>query len=371
MALSTDALGTARSCRHPHSPHAVRTANEIPPAPRPRVALRREDAGLPARRASTCARWRDAGAAAPRRDVAPRLRPPRASAARARLRQRSRRRACDRRVVSRRGRPGQRVCYHVHLYAMTNSAPETFDAHAAAYEAPRRRLIPPFDAFYGTAVDVLRMLPAPPRRVLDLGAGTGMLAARVAAAYPEAELVLVDGAPAMLEQARAHARRPRDAARRRPRRPAARRASSTRSSRRWRSTTSTTTASARCSPASARRSRPAACSSTPSRSRARRPASTATTASGTRPRPAPPAPTTPSGPPRMERMRHDQPSDVESQLRWLREAGFDAADCVFKDHRFAVLVAHGDGVNPHPRGRFSGPDRRATGADPAARGGST
>jgi tRNA (cmo5U34)-methyltransferase len=38
-------------------------------------------------------------------------------------------------------------------------------------------------------------------------------------------------------------------------------------------------------------------------------------------------------------MAHDRCSDVESQLRWLREAGFDAADCLFKDHRFAVLVA--------------------------------
>jgi tRNA (cmo5U34)-methyltransferase len=38
--------------------------------------------------------------------------------------------------------------------------------------------------------------------VLDLGAGTGMLAARVAAAHPDARLVLVDGAPAMLDQAR-------------------------------------------------------------------------------------------------------------------------------------------------------------------------
>lgn len=39
-------------------------------------------------------------------------------------------------------------------------------------------------------------------RILDLGAGTGLLSARVAAAYPAAELVLVDGSRAMLEQAR-------------------------------------------------------------------------------------------------------------------------------------------------------------------------
>jgi tRNA (cmo5U34)-methyltransferase len=85
----------------------------------------------------------------------------------------------------------------------TSAAPAAFDAQAADYEAPRRRLIPPFDAFYGTAVAALEMLGRPPRRVLDLGAGTGLLAARVGAAHPAAELVLVDGAPAMLEQARA------------------------------------------------------------------------------------------------------------------------------------------------------------------------
>ncbi len=41
-----------------------------------------------------------------------------------------------------------------------------------------------------------------PRRVLDLGAGTGLLSGMVAAAHPAAELVLVDGAPAMLDRAR-------------------------------------------------------------------------------------------------------------------------------------------------------------------------
>ncbi|MDX6726553.1 MAG: tRNA (cmo5U34)-methyltransferase, partial [Baekduia sp.] len=55
----------------------------------------------------------------------------------------------------------------------TSAAPAAFDAQAAGYEAPRRRLIPPFDAFYGTAVAALEMLGRPPPRVLDLGAGSG------------------------------------------------------------------------------------------------------------------------------------------------------------------------------------------------------
>lgn len=84
----------------------------------------------------------------------------------------------------------------------TRDAPSVFQAHAAGYEGPRRRLIPPFDAFYGTAVGALGLMAGPPKRVLDLGAGTGLLAERVAAAYPDAELVLTDAAPAMLDQAR-------------------------------------------------------------------------------------------------------------------------------------------------------------------------
>jgi tRNA (cmo5U34)-methyltransferase len=84
-----------------------------------------------------------------------------------------------------------------------NDAVRTFTAHAAGYEDARRRLIPPFDAFYGTAVCALGLAGRPLRRVLDLGAGTGMLAARVLDAHPGAELVLLDGSEAMLEQARA------------------------------------------------------------------------------------------------------------------------------------------------------------------------
>jgi tRNA (cmo5U34)-methyltransferase len=86
---------------------------------------------------------------------------------------------------------------------MADSAPEIFDRHAADYDAVRRRLIPPFDAFYGTAVGALDLIGAPPTRILDLGAGTGLLSRFVADAQPQARLTLLDGAPAMLEQARA------------------------------------------------------------------------------------------------------------------------------------------------------------------------
>jgi tRNA (cmo5U34)-methyltransferase len=83
-----------------------------------------------------------------------------------------------------------------------HDAPTMFDAQAATYEGERRLLIPPFDEFYGTAVDALALARRPLRRVLDLGAGTGLLSRRVRAAHPGARLTLVDGAPRMLAEAR-------------------------------------------------------------------------------------------------------------------------------------------------------------------------
>ncbi len=82
------------------------------------------------------------------------------------------------------------------------NAPTMFDAQADGYEAQRRRLIPPYDDFYGTAVDALDLASRPLHRVLDLGAGTGLLARRVVAAHPHARVTLVDGAPRMLTEAR-------------------------------------------------------------------------------------------------------------------------------------------------------------------------
>jgi tRNA (cmo5U34)-methyltransferase len=40
-----------------------------------------------------------------------------------------------------------------------------------------------------------------------------------------------------------------------------------------------------------------------------------------------------------ERMKHDICADLDSQLRWLREAGFAQVDCLAKDWRFATYAA--------------------------------
>ncbi|MGC4887748.1 class I SAM-dependent methyltransferase [Micromonospora sp. DT227] len=87
---------------------------------------------------------------------------------------------------------------------------DAFDAVAGRYDEARRRLVPCFDAFYGTAIEVA----APPLRaalaagrtpeVLDLGAGTGLLSLLLSAALPGVRLTLVDGAPAMLAVATGH-----------------------------------------------------------------------------------------------------------------------------------------------------------------------
>lgn len=84
-------------------------------------------------------------------------------------------------------------------------AAAAFSAHAAQYTALRRRLVPGYDAFYGAVTDVLDALLSPERggelRVLDLGAGTGLLSEQIRAVFPQARLTLLDASEAMLAEA--------------------------------------------------------------------------------------------------------------------------------------------------------------------------
>ncbi|MEM7505859.1 MAG: class I SAM-dependent methyltransferase [Pseudomonadota bacterium] len=76
-----------------------------------------------------------------------------------------------------------------------------FDKAATTYDAERRLLVPRFDDFYGAAIEAIGM-PTPGAKVLDIGAGTGLLSALVAARFPDCRLTLFDIAPAMLARAR-------------------------------------------------------------------------------------------------------------------------------------------------------------------------
>jgi tRNA (cmo5U34)-methyltransferase len=223
---------------------------------------------------------------------------------------------------------------------MTNRTTDAFDAHADRYDSLRRRLIPPYDAFYGTAVSALGLIPRPggPRRILDLGAGTGLLARHVLDAYPDAELTLLDGAPAMLDQARD--------------------ALGDRHSYVVGDLSDPLPGDGYCAVVSAL--------AIHHLDDAGKQALFARVHDALAPGGLFVNAEQVTGPSPLfddlyarwheqqsralgasdedwagaeERMAHDRCSDVESQLTWLRAAGFGDADCLFKDHRFAVLVA--------------------------------
>lgn len=78
---------------------------------------------------------------------------------------------------------------------------EAFDRMAQEYEAQRVHVIPSLKEFYGAAVWVADTGRANPR-ILDLGAGTGLLSAMMLQRYPEAQMTLMDISGRMLDVAR-------------------------------------------------------------------------------------------------------------------------------------------------------------------------
>ena len=86
---------------------------------------------------------------------------------------------------------------------MANSVQRAFDIAAEDYDRARRRLVPGFDDFYRAAIDLIRFPRESPIKVLDLGAGTGLMAAFIAYSFPNARITMVDISNEMLERARA------------------------------------------------------------------------------------------------------------------------------------------------------------------------
>lgn len=79
---------------------------------------------------------------------------------------------------------------------------EQFNLIAKAYDKDRSKLIPCFDAYYEGATDFLAHVVSKPNKVLDLGAGTGLLTSYWFRHFSEAKYLLVDVADEMLNIAR-------------------------------------------------------------------------------------------------------------------------------------------------------------------------
>lgn len=75
-----------------------------------------------------------------------------------------------------------------------------FNTVSEQYDSQRRALIPCFDLFYQTAAELAAAVPNV-RRVLDLGAGTGLMSAFVRTRCPQAEFTLADISVQMLAKA--------------------------------------------------------------------------------------------------------------------------------------------------------------------------
>jgi tRNA (cmo5U34)-methyltransferase len=76
-----------------------------------------------------------------------------------------------------------------------------FDEISEKYDEQRKKFIPCFDDFYGVSVSVASVDTENPR-ILDVGAGTGLLSGFLMEKYPKASFTLVDLSEKMLEIAK-------------------------------------------------------------------------------------------------------------------------------------------------------------------------
>jgi tRNA (cmo5U34)-methyltransferase len=221
---------------------------------------------------------------------------------------------------------------------VSGSASAAFSAHAPRYTALRRRLVPGYDEFYGAVVDVLSLSAQPPRRVLDLGAGTGLLSAAVLTAFPDASVELLDGSEPMLSEAAERlsdaitAVHVADMADPLPDGPFdaivsalaihhLQDADKRRLFSRVREALVAGGVFVNAEQVAGPTDELTATYNSIWERDCRALGASEEELDGA-----------------CERMRHDRCVDVESQLAWMREAGFGAADCVYKSWRFAVLA---------------------------------
>ena len=79
---------------------------------------------------------------------------------------------------------------------------EQFNLIAEEYDSGRKKFIPCFNDFYKMTTKLITSNIKDPQRIIDLGAGTGLLTYFWYQQYPNAEYVLVDIADEMLNVAR-------------------------------------------------------------------------------------------------------------------------------------------------------------------------
>jgi tRNA (cmo5U34)-methyltransferase len=224
---------------------------------------------------------------------------------------------------------------------------EAFSAHAAEYDALRRRLVPDYDGFYGAVVESLeRVVPGEVRRVLDLGAGSGLLSALVARAFPQAEIELLDASEPMLALAQRRlgdalsAVHVADMSDDLPPGPfdAVVSALAIHHLEHAHKRGLMARVHEALVPGGVFVNAEQVDAPTPELSAiyaqrwaddCRALGATEEEIDGAR-----------------ERMRHDRCTDVETQLSWLRDAGFAASDCTYKSWRFAVLIAQKESREP-------------------------
>ncbi|EKQ50188.1 MULTISPECIES: class I SAM-dependent methyltransferase [unclassified Clostridium] len=84
---------------------------------------------------------------------------------------------------------------------MNKSVAKVFNSAAKKYDIQRSELIPLMNIFYGVAVELVK-INNEKGKVLDLGAGTGLLTELVIKKYPNAKYTLVDIAEEMLDIAK-------------------------------------------------------------------------------------------------------------------------------------------------------------------------
>ena len=84
---------------------------------------------------------------------------------------------------------------------MLRDIQHTFNAISKSYDAQRQKLIPCFDDFYGMALKLSEQVH-PVYKIMDVGAGTGLLSALYAERFPQAKIDLIDISDEMLMKAR-------------------------------------------------------------------------------------------------------------------------------------------------------------------------